>query len=183
MNQFHKPGDEKRTPVIIAPELHDSWLSANPDQAADMMNWDHMPELRDFIVANIIKGKTWVGDFLDSTADENYQMYLKRKESFTYIFSEEINVLFEDTPLVFTCRGQHPIILNKYLSGEISLETLAVLNEFFFFYDKFDRELGEDDIIWSKVRLLVKKIIPFLSYDREKILAVLKKRLINTHTE
>ena len=46
MNQFHKPGDEKRTPVIIAPELHDSWLSANPDQAADMMTWAHMPELR-----------------------------------------------------------------------------------------------------------------------------------------
>jgi putative SOS response-associated peptidase YedK len=46
MNQFHKPGDEKRTPVIIAPELHDSWLSANPDQAADMMTWAYMPELR-----------------------------------------------------------------------------------------------------------------------------------------
>jgi len=46
MNQFHKPGDEKRTPVIIAPELHDSLLSANPDQAADMMTWAHMPELR-----------------------------------------------------------------------------------------------------------------------------------------
>jgi len=46
MRQFHKPGDEKRTPVIIAPELHDAWLSANPDQAADMMTWDHMPELR-----------------------------------------------------------------------------------------------------------------------------------------
>jgi len=46
MRQFHKPGDEKRTPVIIAPELHDAWLSANPDQAADMMTWAHMPELR-----------------------------------------------------------------------------------------------------------------------------------------
>lgn len=46
MRQFHKPGDEKRTPVIIAPELHDSWLSADSDQAADMMTWDHMPELR-----------------------------------------------------------------------------------------------------------------------------------------
>jgi putative SOS response-associated peptidase YedK len=46
MRQFHKPGDEKRTPVIISPELHDAWLSANPDQAADMMTWAHMLELR-----------------------------------------------------------------------------------------------------------------------------------------
>jgi putative SOS response-associated peptidase YedK len=46
MRQFHKAGDEKRTPVIIAPELHDQWLSADVDQAAQLMNWTHMPELR-----------------------------------------------------------------------------------------------------------------------------------------
>ena len=46
MNQFHKPEDEKRTPVIIAPELHDTWLSADPAQAAALMNWSHMPKLR-----------------------------------------------------------------------------------------------------------------------------------------
>ena len=45
MNQFHKPGDEKRTPVIIAPELHDAWLSADVLQASKLMTWQHMPEL------------------------------------------------------------------------------------------------------------------------------------------
>lgn len=45
MRQFHKTGDEKRTPVIIAPELHDSWLSAGSEQAAELMTWTHMPEL------------------------------------------------------------------------------------------------------------------------------------------
>lgn len=33
-------------PVIIAPELHDTWLSADPAQAAALMTWSHMPELR-----------------------------------------------------------------------------------------------------------------------------------------
>lgn len=46
MRQFHKPGDEKRTPVIIAPELHDQWLSADVAQASELMTWSHMPELR-----------------------------------------------------------------------------------------------------------------------------------------
>jgi len=46
MRQFHKPGDEKRTPVIIAPDLHDAWLGADPDKAAQIMTWSHMPELR-----------------------------------------------------------------------------------------------------------------------------------------
>ena len=46
MCQFHKPGDEKRTPVIIAPALHAAWLSADHAQAAELMSWAHMPELR-----------------------------------------------------------------------------------------------------------------------------------------
>ena len=45
MKQFHKPGDEKRTPVIIAPELHDAWLSADAAQALELMTWAHMPDL------------------------------------------------------------------------------------------------------------------------------------------
>ncbi len=45
MKQFHKPQDEKRTPVIMPPALHDAWLSADVEQAAALMNWQHMPEL------------------------------------------------------------------------------------------------------------------------------------------
>ena len=46
MRQFHKPGDEKQTPVIIAPELHDKWLSADPAKASELMTLSHMPGLR-----------------------------------------------------------------------------------------------------------------------------------------
>lgn len=45
MKQFHKPQDEKRTPVIIAPQSHDAWLSADVPQAAALMNWQLMPDL------------------------------------------------------------------------------------------------------------------------------------------
>lgn len=45
MCQFHKPGDEKRTPVIVSPHLYDAWLSADTDQATELMSWSHMPEL------------------------------------------------------------------------------------------------------------------------------------------
>ena len=46
MSQFHKPGDEKRTPVVMAPHLYDDWLGATPEAAADLMSTAHMPELR-----------------------------------------------------------------------------------------------------------------------------------------
>jgi len=45
MNQFHKPGDEKRTPVIISPEYHGDWLGADLADAAALMSWQHMPSL------------------------------------------------------------------------------------------------------------------------------------------
>ena len=45
MKQFHKPGDEKRAPVILAPTQFDEWLSADQSHAAEMMNWQQMPAL------------------------------------------------------------------------------------------------------------------------------------------
>jgi putative SOS response-associated peptidase YedK len=45
MRQFHKPGDEKRTPVIVPQELQDAWLSADTNQASELMTWSHMPQL------------------------------------------------------------------------------------------------------------------------------------------
>ena len=46
MNQFHKRGDEKRTPVILSPDQYTDWLSAAPDTGMQMMNWDNMPLLK-----------------------------------------------------------------------------------------------------------------------------------------
>jgi putative SOS response-associated peptidase YedK len=45
MRQFHKPGDEKRTPVIMRPELFEAWLGADQVRAAKLMTWSHMAEL------------------------------------------------------------------------------------------------------------------------------------------
>ena len=45
MRQFHKVGDEKRTPVIIAPEHYNRWLGADIAIAAEMMTWENMPAL------------------------------------------------------------------------------------------------------------------------------------------
>ena len=45
MNQFHKTGDEKRTPVIVSPEYHGAWLGADLTHAQAWMSWSHMPAL------------------------------------------------------------------------------------------------------------------------------------------
>jgi putative SOS response-associated peptidase YedK len=45
MQQFHKPGDEKRTPVVLAASQFRHWLAADTAQAAEMMHWRDMPAL------------------------------------------------------------------------------------------------------------------------------------------
>ncbi len=45
MNQFHKPGDEKRTPLVLSPQQYEAWLSADQAQAMRMMTLEHMPQL------------------------------------------------------------------------------------------------------------------------------------------
>jgi putative SOS response-associated peptidase YedK len=46
MNQFHKTGYEKRTPIVLGKHQFDAWLSANTEQAHDMMNLAQMPTLQ-----------------------------------------------------------------------------------------------------------------------------------------
>ena len=45
MKQFHRLGDEKRTPVVLSTSQFDQWLSADETQAMAMMKWDNMPQL------------------------------------------------------------------------------------------------------------------------------------------
>ena len=46
MRQFHKVGDEKRTPVIIQAENFDHWLGADIPTATQMLSWANMPALQ-----------------------------------------------------------------------------------------------------------------------------------------
>lgn len=46
MNQFHKPEDEKRTPVVIPKERFMDWLAADHEQAMGMLSAGLMPDLK-----------------------------------------------------------------------------------------------------------------------------------------
>ena len=45
MNQFHKPEDEKRTPVVIPKERFMDWFSADHEQAMGMLTASLMPSM------------------------------------------------------------------------------------------------------------------------------------------
>lgn len=133
-------------------------------------------DLKDFFIANFIVGKSWIGEFLEEDAENNYKEYLKRKQSFSYIFQNQISKLFSGDPKeAFVSRvSEYPKVLEAYLQQEMCIEVLTALNTFIKFSDKFDQKLGKDDIIWSKVSFLVRKLEPFLQYDKTKLKQILK---------
>jgi len=45
MQQFHKPEDEKRTPVVLPPSQFQAWLDADLTTAIDYLGWADMPTL------------------------------------------------------------------------------------------------------------------------------------------
>jgi hypothetical protein len=57
------------------------------------------------------------------------------------------------------------------------LESAAILNDFVPYASKFDKYLGDDDIIWSRVALKLRKFRPFIKYDAEKFKAILKEKV------
>ena len=45
MRQFHKPEDEKRTPLVLPASSFDAWLSAEADSAKRLLKLESMPAL------------------------------------------------------------------------------------------------------------------------------------------
>lgn len=124
-----------------------------------------------FLVSNFIYNESnWVGDLIQNTESEKfYRQYLKVRESLSYIFENDIQKLEEDFDLNFqVVDGQHPILLKKYLRGEINLETLVILDELVGFSKKWNRRIDEN-ALWPQIFIKVNKYKPFLEFDKEKM--------------
>ena len=125
-------------------------------------------EIQNFLLANFVSTDNpqnlWIGEIINS-GERNYSQWMKRKQSLTYLFKEQSNELLSDTNLkeVFDCSKGHPPVLKKYLGGEISLETLTILEKVFSFVKNFDKKLT--DPVWETVSLKIKKYTPFLNIN------------------
>jgi len=123
-------------------------------------------EVVDFLVSNFSSADNpqnlWIGEII-SSGERTYAEWMKRQQSLTYLFKEQSNELFSENELesVFDCSKGHPIVLKKFLGGNISLETLVIYNKIFLFGNKFDKKLN--DPIWETVSLKIQKYSPFLN--------------------
>ena len=125
-------------------------------------------EIIDFLLSNFVNATNpqnlWIGEIINS-GERTYAEWKMRQQSLTYMFTEQSSTLLSENDLerVFNCSKGHPIILKKYLGGEISLETLSILERIFSFQSKFDKKLK--DPVWETVSMKLKKYLPFLNIN------------------
>ena len=125
-------------------------------------------EVIDFLLSNFVNATNpqnlWIGEIINS-GERTYAEWKMRQQSLTYMFKEQSENLLLDNDLekVFSCSKGHPIVLKKYLGGEISLETLSILEKIFSFKSNFDKKLK--DPVWETVSMKLKKYLPFLNIN------------------
>ncbi len=125
-------------------------------------------EVVDFLVSNFVSADNpqnlWIGEIINS-GERTYADWMRRQQSLTYLFKEQSNELFSEIELsnVFNCSKGHPLILKKFLSGKVSLETFVIYDKIFRFSKDFDKKLL--DPVWETVSLKIKKYNPFLNID------------------
>jgi hypothetical protein len=138
-------------------------------------------EVVDFFVANFVSCSDpetlWIGEMIKE-GEERYQQWQKKIQSLSYFFKEESESLFGENKFqdVFKCSNGHPVLLKKHLSGQISLETMVLLDKIFSYSKNFDNKL--QDPVWQTVSRRIKKYNPFLNINVLKFRKILKEIIL-----
>ena len=159
---FIKYGGKSRATITSFNKRKDKyWFEKTSRKYSDQ-------EVIDFLLSNFVNATNpqnlWIGEIINS-GERTYAEWKMRQQSLTYMFTEQSENLLSENDLekVFNCSKGHPIVLKKYLGGEISLETLSILEKVFSFKGKFDKKLK--DPVWETVSMKLKKYLPFLNIN------------------
>ena len=159
---FFKYGAKTRASITSFNKRRDKyWFEKTSRKYSDK-------EVVDFLVSNFVSADSpsnlWIGQIINS-GERTYQEWMRRQQSLTYLFKEQSNELFSEIKLedALNCSKGHPPVLKKFLSGQLSLETLTIYEKIFHFSKDFDKKLL--DPVWETVSLKISKYAPFLNTD------------------
>lgn len=136
-------------------------------------------ELIQYFVAHFAQnGDTWIGDISKIENSSIYSEWLKKIQSMSFVFSNDVDVLLQDTDFegIFKTSGTHPPLIKKYLSKSINLETLVIFNQLLNFVKDFDKSII-DPVLWPELKRKVVKYEPFLSVDKPKYKQILLSKV------
>jgi hypothetical protein len=136
--------------------------------------FNNVPDLISYYVAYFVNDTKWIGEMIHD--DTPYNQWLKTNQSISYIFEQDLYKLkeeFDQFDDLFNI-NVHPNIVNKYLQGEISLETVVIINNLVGFIRKADKQITET-IVWPDVSRKIRKYAAFVQCDIEKMKKIILK--------
>jgi hypothetical protein len=129
------------------------------------------PDVHNFLIANLSENeKSWIRELAYSEeAEKTYKSWLKRQQSLSYVFKQELGNLDTRFNENLICRdNEHPFLLKLYLGKQVSLDTLCLLLDISGAKKHWDSKM-QYDLIWDTIRIKVEKYSPFISCDKDKI--------------
>lgn len=139
-------------------------------------------EIVDFFVSNYSSSddpsNLWIGNIIKE-GEKIYDDWKLKKENLIDIFQKEVyrKINKENFNNYFSViNNRHPPILKDYLTKEISIETLIILDKILNFKTDLDKKLL--DPIWQTISLKIKKYSPFLNINIFKYKKVLKDHVL-----
>ena len=139
-------------------------------------------KLKDFYIANFKNDVKYVGDMLNEGGEKYYLDHKKICESITYHFEKDINKLsglnisFDE--LLESKDNSHPQVVLLWLQEDILLETVIILDALTGFVERENKRIS-DTIIWPDIYRKITKYKPFVNYNRDKCLTIIKKQFTN----
>ena len=140
------------------------------------------PEITEYFVANLVRGKKWIGDF----TKKNWTEHQKVNQSIQYFFENDCEKLLtkvENFDILFNSDdGTHPKIIKEYLGKKITLETLIIFEKLLKFRKRYDTDIKEA-FIWPEVSRLIQKYEPFVKIDKPAFRTIALNKVSEIHNE
>ena len=139
-------------------------------------------EVKEYLLASFVAAsdptKVWIGDIKRSGKDR-WLAWTKQNESLSYIVKQDLGNVAHHLAVqgntfnnLFETLGHHPSLLKLHVKGDVSLETLLVLDIVLGFTKDWDKKLR--DPLWEMISFKIKKYKPFLSINSQRYKQVLK---------
>ena len=123
-----------------------------------------------YIIASLIENPNfWITDIINQEGEERYALWVKRRDSLTYMFKQDIgkiDISFNDALNVVD--GQHPRLLEMLLEKDVSLETVIIINKLTEVLSRWNKKIN-DPVIWPEKYNILKTYSKFLNIDDEKL--------------
>lgn len=130
-------------------------------------------ELIQFLAANFAYGHRNV--VYSAESDEYYTLWMRRKESITQVFKNDLNSIvshFEKNNVsgeaLYSIETGMPELLNMYIGGHVSLETMVILQNFDDYLSKWEPII----MLWHDHFLVIRKSNRFVKFKKDRVQSI-----------